>query len=491
MRSLIRGFRSKAGRTGHCEGDGGMAPQGPASRERGASVVIFAVLVPALFAAGALALDIGKLVAERQHLSNALDAGALAGAVSLPGDPAAAKTAALAYAKANDPEALPTVTFWCIVASTGATKLPDVTQFATVCNPGTVLGAKCDQKICAIPCSPGLGKTCNTITLTDDKPVPFNLAPVIGINNGNTGALAANACQGSCGAQIPNPMDIVLVADRTGSMSAANRVGMIDGILSTLQTMTKEQQYVSLGTIHKSAPTPACITAPAPTMAGTWIPVPFANDYSNLPAIPGAKLELNINSTLYKGLVCMKLAASSGGTYLASPMKSAARYLLGKDPNNLASLPARTFPPKKAIIFETDGQPNESGAASGSTSLDVAGDIINPGGLAACNNLKAVAANAKAEKILIVTVAFGDATSARCASGEAYVRDVLAAAASPDDSGNPSVANNNCGDAAKRTIENSDGDYFFCAATGSELGPIFASAVNAVTKNSILLRIPD
>ncbi len=121
----------------------------------------------------------------------------------------------------------------------------------------------------------------------------------------------------------------------------------------------------------------------------------------------------------------------------------------------------------------------------------MAGDVINSGGLAACNNLKAVAANAKAEKILIVTVAFGDATSARCASGEAYVRDVLAAAASPDDSGNPSVANNNCGDAAKRIIENSDGDYFFCAAKGSELGPIFASAVNAVTKNSILLRIPE
>ncbi len=334
MRSLMRGFGSKAGRTGHCEGDGGVAPhgqapRGPVSRERGASVVIFALLVPALFAAGALALDIGKLVAERQHLSNALDAGALAGAVSLPGNPAAAKTAALEYAKANDPEALPTVTFWCVVASTGATKLPDATQFATVCNPGTVLGAKCDLKICAIPCTPGLGKTCNTITLTDDKPVPFNLAPVIGINSGNTGALAANACQGSCGAQVPNPMDIVMVADRTGSMSATNRVAMIDGILDTLQTMTKEQQYVSLGTIHKSAPTPACITAPAPSMAGSWVPVPFSNDYSTPSAIPGAKPDLNTSSTLYKGLDCMKLAASSGGTHLASPLKSAARYLLG------------------------------------------------------------------------------------------------------------------------------------------------------------------
>ncbi len=493
MRSLIRGFRPKAGRTGHCDGDvarPGPALHGPVSRERGASVVIFALLVPALFAAGALALDIGKLVAERQHLSNALDAGALAGAVSLPGDPAAAKTAALAYAKSNDPEALPAVTFWCVVASTGTAKLPDVTQFATVCNPGTVLGAKCDLKICAIPCTPGLGKTCNTITLTDDKPVPFDLAPVIGVDTGNTGALAANACQGSCGAQIPNPMDIVFVADRTGSMSTSNRIAMANAIESTLQSMTKEQQYVALGTIHKSAPTPACLTAPAPTFTGTWVPVPFSNDYSKPSAIPGAKPDLNTSSTLYKSLECLKATSSSGGTYLASPMKFAARYLLGMDPNNLGSLPARTFPAKKAIIFETDGQPNETNITS-STPLQTSNEIGHSNGKQACKNLSMVADNAKDEKILIVTVAFGDANSARCASGEDYVRDVLAAAASPDASGNPSDADNDCGNAAKRAIENSDGDYFFCAGTGTELGPIFTSAVNAVTKNSILLRIPE
>ncbi len=494
MRSLIRGFRPKAGRTGHCDGDvarPGPALHGPVSRERGASVVIFALLVPALFAAGALALDIGKLVAERQHLSNALDAGALAGAVSLPGDPAAAKTAALAYAKSNDPEALPAVTFWCVVASTGTAKLPDVTQFATVCNPGTVLGAKCDLKICAIPCTPGLGKTCNTITLTDDKPVPFDLAPVIGVDTGNTGALAANACQGSCGAQIPNPMDIVFVADRTGSMSTSNRIAMANAIESTLQSMTKEQQYVALGTIHKSAPTPACLTAPAPTFTGTWVPVPFSNDYSKPSAIPGAKPDLNTSSTLYKSLECLKATSSSGGTYLASPMKSAARYLLGMDPNNLGSLPARTFPAKKAIIFETDGQPNETNITpKGDTDLDKPGDLGDADGWKACENLLKVAKNAKNAGILIVTVAFGPANTAECKSGRP-VRDVLAEAASKDANDKDSDADNDCGNAAKRAIENSDGDYFFCASNGSELGPIFSSAVNAVTKNSILLRIPE
>ena len=47
------------------------------------------------------------------------------------------------------------------------------------------------------------------------------------------------------------------------------------------------------------------------------------------------------------------------GTTLAAPMKAAAKYLLGLTANNLGNLPARTPTPRKVIIFETDGQPNE------------------------------------------------------------------------------------------------------------------------------------
>ena len=54
------------------------------SLERGASMVIFALLVPVLFAGVAMAVDLGRLLYEREHLSNALDAAALAGVQSLP-----------------------------------------------------------------------------------------------------------------------------------------------------------------------------------------------------------------------------------------------------------------------------------------------------------------------------------------------------------------------------------------------------------------------
>ncbi len=459
------------------------------SAERGAAAVIFALLVPVLFGVLALALDVGKLVYEHQLLGNALDAAALAGATSLPDDPDSARTTAIAFAKANDSAADPAVTFWCVVASSGAAHTVSSGQVPNVCNPGAVAAAQCDDKICAIPCVPGSGHTCNTLTVTDDKDVPFQFGPVIGINSGNTGALAANACKGSCGSQIPNPMDIAMVADRTGSMSTANRNLMVAGIKSTLQTMTRDQQYVALGTIHRSKTSPgSCLTTPSGDNSGPWIPVPFSNDYTQTPAIPGGAPALNTNSSLVKGLNC--LSASSGGTYLAAPLKSAARYVLGLTSNNLGSLPTRSTPARKAVILETDGQPNEHNIAGSDNSLLTDNDIGTTNGAVACTNLKTVAAEAKARGLLIVTVAFGDATTARCAAGGEFVRNVLASAASPDANGSPSTSNNDCSTAALRATENSDGDSFFCAASGSELGPIFVSAVNAISSHSRLIRLP-
>ena len=61
-------------------------------------------------------------------------------------------------------------------------------------------------------------------------------------------------------------------------------------------------------------------------------------------------------------------------------MKSAARYVLGLTPNNLGSLPVRSHPARNAIIFETDGQPNESNITTGTTALSSSGDIGSTNG---------------------------------------------------------------------------------------------------------------
>jgi hypothetical protein len=69
------------------------------------------------------------------------------------------------------------------------------------------------------------------------------------------------------------------------------------------------------------------------------------------------------------------------------------------------------------------------------------------------------------------------------------VRDVLAAAASDKAPGVHSSANT-CSTPALIFAENSDGDYFFCASPETDLGPIFVSAINAISPNSRLVRIP-
>jgi hypothetical protein len=266
-------------------------------------------------------------------------------------------------------------------------------------------------------------------------------------------------------------------------MSQGNLTDMKTGIKNTLLTMSKDQQYVALGTIHRSSPNASCQTNPSGSATtGPWIPVPFSNDYNS----PGTTPVANGSSALVKAVSC--LSSSSGhGTYLAAPMKAAARYVLGKDPNNLTALPSRAGTARKAIILETDGQPNETNI-SGFTAVNTPGDIGSSTVATACSNLKAVAEDAKNQGILVITVGFGDANTAPC--GSSLVRDVLASAASPKSPGVPSSASNDCQTPARRAAENADGDFFFCAASGSELGPIFVSAINAISGNTHLIRVP-
>jgi hypothetical protein len=77
------------------------------SRENGQVVVFFALLIPVLFAVGAIVIDVGNWYAHKRHLQTQVDAAAFAGATKFTGcnplfDPAAAnkaiKGAALEYA---------------------------------------------------------------------------------------------------------------------------------------------------------------------------------------------------------------------------------------------------------------------------------------------------------------------------------------------------------------------------------------------------------
>ena len=71
--------------------------------DAGQALPLFAVLMTAFFGIGALVVDAGHLFSERDNIEAAVDAGALAGAQSLPGNAAGAQTTALQYVLSNAP----------------------------------------------------------------------------------------------------------------------------------------------------------------------------------------------------------------------------------------------------------------------------------------------------------------------------------------------------------------------------------------------------
>jgi hypothetical protein len=563
--------------------------------ESGAVAIMFALLAMVLMGAAALGVDFASQVNERQMLQDSMDAGAQAGAYQLPNNSAKSQTDATAFAKAADAHATPDVDYFCVVGSlkSGSLWVLDASQIPGVCNPAsskvasTYTGLRCGPSICSIPCRPSAGDQCNTIRLSDSYDVPFTFARALGISQGSTGATQSVACKGSCGTIPPNPLDVAVVADRTSSMSTTNRAAMIAGIKGMLKVMTPSQQYVAFGTIgrsNSSAPS-SCKSSPSSVeTTGPWIPTPFTTGYLN-----AAGTDVSTSNQLVKDVSC--LTASGTGTSLAAPFKSAARYLLGSAvgaTNNLSSLPVRNSgAPRKVLIFETDGQPNETAATAGTASLSSSADLFsnsddhttaittvgpvpNPvtvtttsgsgsakitinttttyntttktttntyvGGQNACNNLSAVAANAKAAGILVVTIAY-EISGVTCdlsnpsppaptsntvdsavipvsnvlvgkvrtvlqtvnrtitktvwsAPTGLQVTGVLADVASPTTGGLPSSNNNDCGTTSGRNAENSDGDYFFCAASGTDMAPIFKTALSQASSGIKLIRLP-
>jgi hypothetical protein len=315
-------------------------------------------------------------------------------------------------------------------------------------------------------------------------------------------------------------------------MATADRNMMVAGIKSMFQKMTPSQQYVALGTIGRSSNSApiSCKSSPSGSSAtsGPWMPVPYSQNYLN-----SSGTDVNTSSQLIQAVNC--LTSSSTGTSLAAPMKSAARYLL--DPNNLPSPETRTGTPRKVLIFETDGQPNESAATGGFTTLTDGNDVFSKtdriktvgvglamryyynGGHEACENMKAVAANAKAAGVLVITIAYNlggndcdidDSTysgtrdcktAANACHYSVYatsigtaptkVTDALAASASPSEAGDVSDADNSCVSGIEQWEENHDGDFFFCASSGTDMQAIFAAALTQAANGIRMIALPE
>lgn len=498
-------------------------------RDEDGAVAIMAVFLSiVVFGMGAIAIDIGMLAMERQKLHDAVDSAAHAGAYAMPGDGASAINAARDIAFANDDDLAwdftgqnPKVRLWCVVASTGTTATVQTSQIPSTCNPGTgpyttskYADLRCNTKICKIPCAPSPSTKCNTVEVVAEKEVPFGFANIFGDSEGSTGSVASAACKGSCGEETPNPMDIVVVADRTPSMGSY-LPSLRDSIRAMIPTMDPTMHLLALGTIDAAAarPTTASLlgstTCPTSSTAnhkartdpggspstedmkkGWWMATQFSNTYSTK---VGTAYVPNDRDRVTNAVKCLDFSTGPSGSYyrthLAAPLRSAVQHLHDETATNLRTLSVAANRPgtvKKVVIFETDGAPLESRGQTGDynvSSVDAMGvnEPRSTTASTACNNLKKVAAAAKAKGTLIITVGFGDAATDNC--GSQKISSVLAEVATDS-------TTTGCDTPAKRSDENGDGDYFFCAVTGAELAPIFATAFGQLNTGVKLVKLP-
>lgn len=490
--------------------------------ERGATAVLVALMAIILFGAAALAVDYSSLAMERQNLHDHIDSAAQSGAFELPSSGASAAAAARSIATAQDGDLSfdsDDIGLYCVVSSVGTAPLwtPNLAQIGPsgTCYPGPApyslanyAGMRCNASICAIPCpQTGTGIKCNTVKVSYDKSVPYSFARIFGINTGQTGSVASAACKGSCGEDTPNPLDVVVVADRTPSMGA-NLTSLQSSIQTMMRAMDPTMHILALATIDAAAEeqtqtnlltSSGCASTgghkarvidhfPNSTemKVGSWMATQFSNTYGTR---VGTTTTLNDKDRVTNAVKCLEHSSGYYRTHLAAPLRSAVQHLYDESETNLGALSASMNRPgtvRKVIIFETDGQPLESASSGGNLNVST----VEPMGVneprstseaTACQNLKNVANAAKNKGALIITVGFGDAATGDC--GSQSTASVLASVATDS-------ATSGCDTATKRSAENVDGDNFFCATSGAELAPIFATAFNQLQTGIKLINLP-
>jgi Flp pilus assembly protein TadG len=413
-------------------------------REHGQIIVLFALVLVVILVFAAIAVDLGVLRNNKQILRNTMDAAALAGGTLLPVDGSvapvgskatAAKTLIDSTIQKNYP-GLPTsaytIAYRCLVGVTGG--VADVSQVtAGVCNPthalghapvaGDFTGAGATR---SSACNPYAGDKCNVVVVTGSATTQYGFGGVVGITSGSTGAIQSAACNGPCGAPPVIPVDVVLIMDRTASMSAQDIADIQSGANSVLSVFNPTVQRIALGTIGPSSPgnsaCPSGSTSPLKSLAPpanqvlgvgmsnssninffTYpadLPKWIAVGYSGLDGAPNISYAeaYSINgvtqttSTIWKAISC--LYSYTTGTNLDTPVMMAQQYLTTYGRPGV----------KKGIILETDGLPQ-----AGDGSAHYTCNAANNNAIATKKGPDGIAGTT--DDIEIFTIGFGVGTS--------------------------------------------------------------------------------
>jgi hypothetical protein len=422
------------------------SPQGE-KRQRGQILVLFELSLIVILGFTALVIDLGVLRNNRQILVNTIDAAALAGGSLMPVDSTVpghtvtdvenliAQTVAANYG--GTPAAQYTISYRCLIGADAVTGVPLISRdVPVVCNPYYGVGGHAPVagdftgagKTRSSACAPKSGDKCNVIVVEGSAVTDYAIAPVVGVLKGNTGTVSAAACKGLCGASPIVPVDLVVIMDRTLSMSASDVINVQKGAYAVLSVYDPAIQRVAIGTIgpsqvsdsstgkipllvncpsgasgYHSSTNPGKVYGvgqspassvdyfgPAPTDLGRWIPVGFTSTDSASPAVAFNEAYstagvVSTTSTMYKAISCT--VSYTTGTNLDTPIRMAGYYLAHY------GRPGVT----KGIILETDGTPQ---AGDGSAHYT-------------CDQANAAATAVKATGIAIYTIGYG-VSGAKC-----------------------------------------------------------------------------
>jgi hypothetical protein len=433
--------------------------------EKGQAVVLFALVMTVLLGFAALALDVGLLRKTNQDLWNALDAGALSGVQLLPDKGTEAEKVARQYIQENFPGTLPDadvkVSFRCLIGSvSGSPRLSDV---PLACDPRTSVSWTCNAKVCTAPCDPAVGM-CNVIVVSSPATRDYFIGPAVGHDSGTVGTRTSAACKGWCGNPPNVPIDIVIVLDRSSSMSGVDTENARNAADSVRKAYDPSFHYFGFSVLGPSKSTSSCLTQ-ADTVIGTantadlrrWVPVAL----SGRGATANNEDYLASTSKLAKAIACF--GNSSTGTDIADPVRMAI-YELETNGRKGA---------KKAILLMSDGKPNRS--TTGTTRY--------------CEDAYNAATAAKSKGIEFFAVGFGldGSGNERCDDPSGpwygkYNRQLLAAmATSSTDGGCPGTSN-------------TDGDHFYCvpktSGASTDLSKVFQQAINSMMARSHLVKLP-
>ena len=301
-------------------------------RRHGQMLVLFALVLVVILAFAAIVIDLGVLRNNRQILANTMDAAALAGGTQLPVDGSVLPVGSKA-SQANDlinqtiqadypglPSSAYSISYKCLIGVTVGNQ-PNVSRDVPwVCNPATSLGWTVSTTLATkqaafkgagptrvSTCNPSVGDLCNSVQVSGSATTPFSLGPVVGVSNGSTGVVGSASCSGPCGASPVLPVDVVLIMDRTQSMSGdgpgTDIAAIQSGASTVLSVFNPTIQRVALGTIgpsingNGSCPNQSSAWKNTQVLAtgqsnvndyatvGKWVPVGFVGTDSGSPAV--------------------------------------------------------------------------------------------------------------------------------------------------------------------------------------------------------------